>query len=99
MERNGTMINTASIKGMTDSLVELGTDRNGFTPGQNQNRSDNLGIYQLRLEDPFIAETESFYAKESSLFLQEGKPISDYMKKVMKLMRYLKYLRHTVRMI
>lgn len=82
MERNGTMISTTSIKGMTESLVELGTDRNGFAPGQNQNRSDNLGIYQLRLEDPFIAETESFYARESSLFLQEGKPISDYMKKV-----------------
>lgn len=81
-ERSGSTINTGSIKGMTDSLVELGKDRNSQDFPQNQNHSDDLGIYQRRFEDPFINETENFYARESASFLQSGKTVSEYMKKV-----------------
>ncbi|CAL8109560.1 unnamed protein product [Orchesella dallaii] len=81
-DRNGEPINTGTIKGLVDSLVELGTDRNSQDIPQNQNRNDDLGIYQKRFEDPFIKETESFYSKESTEFLHSGKSVPEYLKKV-----------------
>ncbi|ODN04879.1 Cullin-1 [Orchesella cincta] len=81
-DRLGEMVNTGAIKGLVDSLVELGTDRNAQDTPQNQNRNDDLGIYQRRFEDSFITETESFYSKESIEFLHSDKSVPEYLKKV-----------------
>lgn len=81
-DRNGENINAGMIKGINDSLIELGKDRSVQESSQNQNQTDDLGIYQTRFEDAFIGETDNFYTLESTAFLHSGKSVSEYMKKV-----------------
>ncbi|VDN59374.1 unnamed protein product [Dracunculus medinensis] len=71
-ERNGEKINTGLISGVINCYVELGihpTDR------------ITLHVYKFAFENKFLEETEAYFTRESSEFLQKH-PFTDYMKKV-----------------
>jgi cullin 1 len=73
-ERNGEQIDTGLVKGVVQSYVKLGLNKE-------KPKDTTLEIYQQAFEDEFLLATEVYYTAESSNFI-ENNSVADYMKKV-----------------
>lgn len=73
-ERNSEQIDTSLVKGVIQSYVNLGLNKE-------KPEETTLDIYSQHFELEFIHATELFYTSESSKYISENS-ISDYMKKV-----------------
>ncbi|TIB72717.1 hypothetical protein E3Q23_03296 [Wallemia mellicola] len=72
-QRNGETVETTLIKKVVESLVSLGLD-------EGDSSKQNLDIYQLHFESPFIHATEIYYKAESEAFVAANS-VTDYLKK------------------
>jgi len=73
-QRNGETIDNSLIKKIIDSFVSLGLDENDAV-------RQNLEVYRVSFESPFILNTEQYYKQESNEFVSQNS-VTDYMKKV-----------------
>lgn len=74
-ERNGEQINNQLVAGVIEGYVRLGLNKE-------RPKEVTFDVYREDFEAAFLQETQSFYARESSLFIAENS-ISDYLKKVL----------------
>lgn len=87
-QRDGNVIQGSRVKAAVDSMIALGiedpSERNfTFAPGTATGPAalhGDIALYKTYFEQGFIAETQSYYKRESELFLAEN-PVAEYMKR------------------